>query len=95
MRKISIRVRTIALVALCVCLEAGCSRGRPPQIPPASGSPGAAASAATVAANRKVAEELPLADPQDFEDARRGFIATDNPLVIKGPDGRNAWDMSA
>jgi len=95
MRQISIRVRAITLVALCVCLEVGCSRGRPPQIAPASGSAGAAASAATVAANRKVAEELPLADPQDFEDARRGFVATDDPLVIKGPDGRNAWDMSA
>jgi alkyl sulfatase BDS1-like metallo-beta-lactamase superfamily hydrolase len=89
MRPISIPVSAIALVAFCVCLEAGCSREHPPQKAPAPGSAGAAASAATIAANRKVA------DPQDFEDVRRGFIATDDPLVIKGPDGRNAWDMSA
>jgi len=38
------------------------------------GSAGEAA-ASTQALNAQLAKELPLADPQDFEDAKRGFIA--------------------
>ena len=30
-------------------------------------------------------ESLPLEDPTDFVDAKRGFIATDNPLLIPDP----------
>ena len=58
---------------------------------PASG----AASAATLTANSRAVEGLPLDDAQDFEDARRGFIATDDPLIIEGPGGRRAWDFSS
>jgi len=53
-----------------------------------------AATRHTIEANRAVAAALPLADQQDFEDARRGFIAADSPLVIAGPGGRPAWDLS-
>ena len=53
------------------------------------------ASAGTVAVHRRIAASLPLADPQDFEDARRGFIARDEPLVVAGPGGSAAWDMTA
>ena len=44
---------------------------------PSTGVGGAAgdASAATVAANQAMAQQLRLDDPQGFEDARRGFIA--------------------
>ncbi|MGB5104024.1 MAG: alkyl sulfatase dimerization domain-containing protein [Steroidobacteraceae bacterium] len=54
-----------------------------------------AASAATAQAQRDSVRDLRLADTQDFEDARRGFIATDEPLVIPGPDGKPAWDATA
>ena len=81
------------LVAASLTLLAACGN-RPPSAPAAGSPSGSAASAATVAANRKVADSLPLADAQDFEDARRGFIATDDPLVIPGVDGGTAWDMS-
>jgi alkyl sulfatase BDS1-like metallo-beta-lactamase superfamily hydrolase len=52
------------------------------------------ASASTAAVHGRVAASLPLADPQDFEDARRGFIDRDEPLVIAGPGGRPAWNMA-
>jgi alkyl sulfatase BDS1-like metallo-beta-lactamase superfamily hydrolase len=54
-----------------------------------------AASVGTVAVHRRIAASLPLADPQDLEDARRGFIARDQPLVVPGPGGSTAWDMTA
>ena len=54
-----------------------------------------APSSATVEANQKVAQELELADPQDLEDARRGLIASDENLLIEGPDGTPIWDMNA
>ncbi len=52
------------------------------------------ATAATKVANESFARALPLSDQQDFEKARRGFIASiDGP--IKTPDGRVAWDTHA
>jgi alkyl sulfatase BDS1-like metallo-beta-lactamase superfamily hydrolase len=60
--------------------------------PPAQGG---AATPATVAANRAVAEALPLAEAQDFEDAARGFIARDEPLVIRQADGTVVWDFAS
>jgi len=53
------------------------------------------ATAATVEHNQKVAQYLPLADQEDFEQARRGFIATMDPLKIMGPRDTMAWDMAA
>lgn len=49
---------------------------------------------ATRAANAAVLKELPFADRQDFEDAKRGFIANEPNLVVLRPDGKPAWDMS-
>ncbi len=82
----------LTLLLLVVSLAACAPRGGPLEGPDAAGS---AATPATVAANADVARSLPLDDQQDFEDARRGFIATDRPLVIAGPDGSPAWDMTA
>ncbi len=53
-----------------------------------------AATPATAEFNRAVAQALPLSDAQDFDDARRGFIATDEPLAIVGPDGSALWQAS-
>ncbi len=52
-----------------------------------------APTAITTNANASVAEELPLADPQDFEDAQRGLIASDPDLRITGPGDAVIWDM--
>lgn len=54
-----------------------------------------AASAVTAAANRAVLTQLPFADDPAQEDARRGFIATLDPPVITGADGKVVWDLRA
>ena len=73
---------------------AACSR-EPATAPgqPSSAAQGGAASSFTERANRELAASLPLEEQQDFEDAKRGFIATDDPLVIAGPNGTTAWDF--
>lgn len=75
-------------VAVLAASVVACSRDSAPPAAPAGG-----ATAHTVAANRAVAESLPLGDPQAFEDARRGFIGSDAPVRIPGPEGRAAWDL--
>ena len=73
----------LALVAFVAAL--GCARQ---ESPPADGAADAqghtAPTPVTAAANAAVAKALPLADPQDFEDARRGLIAGDGDVVIPG-----------
>ena len=53
------------------------------------------ATEATTTANRRILDELPFSDRQDFEDASRGFVA---PLaddgVTKNADGQVVWDLS-
>jgi alkyl sulfatase BDS1-like metallo-beta-lactamase superfamily hydrolase len=39
-----------------------------------------------------VATTLPLDDPQDFADARRGLVASDPEVVITNDEGRTVWD---
>ncbi|MFP3799184.1 MULTISPECIES: alkyl/aryl-sulfatase [Paraburkholderia] len=52
------------------------------------------ATAATISINKQYADFLNFADAQDFEDAKRGLIATlPEPVVIPGPGGVNAWDL--
>jgi alkyl sulfatase BDS1-like metallo-beta-lactamase superfamily hydrolase len=57
--------------------------------------PSGAASTHTREANRAVARALPLEEMQSFEDVKRGFIATDSPLKVTGPDGETVWDFEA
>ena len=58
--------------------------------PPEAG----AASAATIAANARLYEELDIDDQDDWQAARRGLIAQAQPLLVKGEDGRVIWDMT-
>jgi alkyl sulfatase BDS1-like metallo-beta-lactamase superfamily hydrolase len=44
------------------------------------------------AAHREHQTTLPFADTADFDDADRGFIAAQQPCVIKAADGRVVWD---
>ncbi|MDO9295999.1 alkyl/aryl-sulfatase [Bradyrhizobium sp.] len=48
---------------------------------------------ATRAANDAFVKSLPFADRADFDDARRGFIATLPDGVVAGVGGKPAWDM--
>ncbi|WP_430868825.1 alkyl/aryl-sulfatase [Demequina aurantiaca] len=50
------------------------------------------ASAAIQAQHAAALESLPFDDTRDFDDAKRGFVATIDPLVIKGADGSVVWD---
>jgi linear primary-alkylsulfatase len=45
--------------------------------------------------NTAVEKELPLDDRQDFDDARRGFIAADENLKVVNPAGGTLWDQTA
>ncbi|MEZ5155765.1 MAG: alkyl sulfatase dimerization domain-containing protein [Solirubrobacterales bacterium] len=47
------------------------------------------------AANEALRLKLPFADTADFEDARRGFVATLSDPVIRATDGRVVWDTAA
>ena len=38
---------------------------------------------------------LPLDDREDFEDARRGFVAAPSPALVSGTAGRVVWDMES
>ncbi len=51
------------------------------------------ATAFTERANAAVLEALPFENQEDFELARRGFIATREDLVIRTADGSPAWDL--
>ena len=42
--------------------------------------------------HRRLSVTLPFDDDQDFEDARRGFIAALEPGVVRDADGRVVWD---
>ena len=50
------------------------------------------ATAATMAANAALLNELPFADQSDFEAAHRGFIAPLPSAVLEGPSGVPIWD---
>jgi linear primary-alkylsulfatase len=52
---------------------------------------------ATIKANAKVLEELPFENTEDFEQAKRGLIASEPNLRIKGPDNAAAeysWNQA-
>ncbi|WP_421181376.1 alkyl/aryl-sulfatase [Aeromonas enteropelogenes] len=51
------------------------------------------ASEFTIQANQNVLHTLPFNDKQDFEDARRGFIAKPDTLTIKDDEGNVVWDL--
>src|SRR5439155_22049426 len=51
------------------------------------------ASPITAALNRAVLDALPFADTQDFDDARRGFLATLPEVEIKNDQGRVVWTL--
>jgi alkyl sulfatase BDS1-like metallo-beta-lactamase superfamily hydrolase len=79
----------LLVAAMPAVMLAACGGGAPTS--DASG----AASPHTVEANRAIADLLPLGEMQSFEDARRGFIATDMPLKVTGPEGEAVWDFEA
>ena len=53
------------------------------------------ASEITKQMNASVLKDLPFADKQDFEDAKKGFIATLTPMTIKDAKGKISWDLTS
>ena len=86
MKKLRFAVGAVGLASLLVI--AGCSKN--------TGVGGAAgdASPTTMAANAEFAKKLNLGDPQDFENAKRGFIAKPTGKIVQ-PDGTVLKDFDA
>lgn len=88
----SFRIRGAAVAM--VWLVAACNAPEPiaQQPPAADAAPDAqghvAATPDTAAANAAVAAALPIADAQDFEDARRGLVASEPDLEIRDASGK-------
>jgi len=57
--------------------------------------PTGAATASTKQAQAAVTEALPFANREDYEDAKRGFIATLSDPEIKGAEGNTVWQLDA
>jgi alkyl sulfatase BDS1-like metallo-beta-lactamase superfamily hydrolase len=76
--------KALGVCICCAAITAGASWAQ-------SGTP---ASEATIAANKAVLDYLPFDDKRDFENAKRGFIATLENPVIKGASGNTVIDLS-
>jgi alkyl sulfatase BDS1-like metallo-beta-lactamase superfamily hydrolase len=82
------------LAVVLLVVASACSREPPPAGPaaPADAEGRTAPTPRTASANAAVATALPLDDPQDFADVRRGLVAGDGDVVITAADGRTIWD---
>lgn len=60
--------------------------------PDADGDGHTAATVATMEVNKAVLQTLDFSDQQDFEDARRGLIASDPELMVRSPQGESIWN---
>ncbi len=87
----------ISAPALGIALALGCGPATPAAPPPAPGADEAgftAPSQATADANARFGAALPLADEQDFADAKQGLIESEPGLRIELPGGR-AFDQAS
>ena len=88
-----IRMRWVWMTLAGICLSA-CDSS--PEFGTTADEQGhSAPSAATITANNYVLDELDFSDRQDFEDAKRGLVASDPELRVKAEDGRDVWNMPA
>ena len=85
--------RSLTSTLLLAALLAGCTEQAAPPAPGADDQGHSAPTAATISVNRAAATDLALDDLRDFEDARRGLIASVPELVVEGPGGAPIWDM--
>lgn len=53
------------------------------------------ASEATARRNREAAAALPPGGERDFEEARRGLVASFEPATVNGADDRTVWDLES
>jgi alkyl sulfatase BDS1-like metallo-beta-lactamase superfamily hydrolase len=82
--------------ALLVLAVAGiaCEPAAPPPAPGADAAGHSAPTARTAAANAAAGRELALDDPTDFANARRGLVASDPEVEVRGAAGQRVWSTS-
>lgn len=93
------KARKITAAALAATLAVACGNPTPVSAPTTSAGidSGADAEGHTAAtpfsltANAESVRGLAIDDPQDFEDARRGLIASEPEIEIEGVNGRRIW----
>jgi alkyl sulfatase BDS1-like metallo-beta-lactamase superfamily hydrolase len=83
----NVQIASIVLVAMAT---AGISLGLAASVPRLTRKE---ATPSTQAMHDDVRKQLPFEDTQDFEDARRGFIATLPEVTLKTQGGRVIWDL--
>jgi alkyl sulfatase BDS1-like metallo-beta-lactamase superfamily hydrolase len=88
------RITISILVFLCL-ISSGCEKPKLEPGPDADSQGHSKASEFTVKANAHVLTELPFHDQQDFEDARRGLIASDPDFQVKNELGELIWNQPA
>jgi alkyl sulfatase BDS1-like metallo-beta-lactamase superfamily hydrolase len=76
-------------------LSSGCDEAPLEAGPDADSQGHTRASELTMEANARVLNELPFHDQQDFEDARRGLIASDPDFQVKNELGELIWNQPA
>jgi alkyl sulfatase BDS1-like metallo-beta-lactamase superfamily hydrolase len=86
--------RWLALAALLglVACEPGAPRRPTTWAPEADARGHTAPTARTAEANAAILDQLPLGDAQDFEDARRGLVASDADVVVARAAGGTVWN---
>jgi alkyl sulfatase BDS1-like metallo-beta-lactamase superfamily hydrolase len=94
-RTARLRPRVVAALLAVAALQMPGTAGAAPATDDPSLLAPKPASAATIAANRKVLESLPFNDRQDFEDAKRGLIEAPATLTIRNAKGNVVWDLEA
>jgi len=88
--------RRLTLACLCLSgLLTACDNKTLVPEADANASGHTAASTSTITANQSVLDEVQQFSPLDFEQARRGLIASDPALQVKGPEGNVIFDQTA
>lgn len=86
-------IHRILLTVIAVTSLIGCEQGI--QAPGADQQGHSAPTTSTIKANAKVLDELPFDNLEDFDEARRGLIATPSALQVNSIGGDRIWDMPA
>ncbi len=84
---------SVAAVALAACSASQAQQAESDAPAPASPPAAGEATDVTAAANRAVAERLPLDQQDDFDDAAKGFLAAIDGEAILADDGSVAWSI--
>ncbi len=87
---------TLPVLLAAAVLATACSGPGGDAGPTSGGSQGnSAPTEHTRRVNAEVAERLALADPADFENARKGLVGRETEVVLRDANGKTVWDTSS